>query len=397
MDLDMDKARLTFLWTRYIGDSLTVEESMEFKRIVNDPQNQITLEELLTEYYYGISHEVDLYGVRDKKQERIYQYIVSQPQNRYKKTYSFWMKYVAAALLLCVLGLGYYMYRQGAAEQYLQLTNQSDVEPGKMGATLTLADGRKISLADLAKGELITESGGHLSKNADGALSYTTEQMNANGEEGWNTLSTTSGEMIMMVMPDKSKVWLNAESSLEFLPTLNRQHIREVKLKGEAYFEVAKDKQRPFVVVTDRQKITVLGTHFNVSSYGEDNKSRTTLLEGSVQVESPRSSKSAILKPLQQAIVVDNAIQVRQADAEEAVAWKNGDFVFGIESFEESLRKIERWYNIEFEYNEKEIKDVVLDGWISRNSKLSEVLRRIEQAGSLQFKIKERRVMVRKK
>lgn len=312
-------------------------------------------------------------------------------------TYSLWRRISIAASVLLLLGIILYLSMYTGTERYQSpLTiHQDTISPGKNGATLTLANGQQVKLSDIAAGAIQMEDGTHLSKTADGQLLYD-EGSSANSLAVQHTLSTAKGEMYMMTLQDGTKVWLNAASALTFSPTFNVQNAREVTLTGEAYFEVAKDKKRPFIVTTKYQKVTVLGTHFNISSYEDEPEIKTTLIEGSVQVSNLSSQTSVVLKPCQQTIVHGDNTQVQQADVGEILAWKNGDFVFGKDDFEESMRKIERWYDIEFVYKESDVKNIKLDGWISRDSRLADVLRKIELAGNIKFEIKGRRILLMK-
>ncbi|MGJ1268815.1 FecR family protein [Sphingobacterium spiritivorum] len=309
------------------------------------------------------------------------------------RVYSLWTRISVAASVLLLLGASFYVYRYNTTEkqQSLPVVHQDSITPGKSGATLTLANGRKIQLSDAAVGELATEYGTRISKTADGRLLYD-EESAGKSSSAQNTLSTAKGEMYMMTLPDRTKVWLNAASSITFSPAFNHLASREVTLTGEAYFEVTKDKKRPFIVTTAQQKVTVLGTHFNISSYTDEKEVRTTLMEGAVKVSNLQSGTALVLKPDQQAVVNGGNIHMQQVDVNEILAWKNGEFVFGTDDFAESMRKIERWYDIEFVYKESDVKNIRLDGWISRSSQLADVLRKIEVAGNIKFEIKGRRV-----
>lgn len=308
--------------------------------------------------------------------------------------YSLWTRISVAASVLLLLGASFYVHRYGTTEKQQSLVvHQDSITPGKSGATLTLGNGRKIQLSDAAVGELATEYGTRISKTADGRLLYD-EESAGKSSAAQNTLSTAKGEMYMMTLPDGTKVWLNAASSITFSPAFNLPGLREVSLTGEAYFEVAKDKKRPFIVTTARQKVTVLGTHFNISSYADEKEVKTTLMEGAVKVSNLQSGIALVLKPDQQAVVNGGNIHIHQVDVNEILAWKNGDFVFGSESFEASMHKIERWYDVEFVYKESDLGNIRLEGWISRSSRLSDVLRKIELAGNIKFEIKGRRILL---
>ena len=210
---------------------------------------------------------------------------------------------------------------------------------------------------------------------------------NQSEPNGTNTLSTSRGETYQVILPDKSKVWLNATSSISYSTSLReRDGERRVMLSGEAYFAVAKDKSRPFIVRTANQEVRVLGTHFNVNSYADKNSTVTTLEEGSVMVN-PLNKKinPTILKPGQQSLFNGSSLSIETANMEAALGWKNGLFVFDQASVPEVMQQISRWYNIDVEYKGV-IPEDKIGGDISRQSDLSAVLRMLELV-NIRYKI----------
>ncbi|MGJ1265417.1 FecR family protein [Sphingobacterium spiritivorum] len=378
-----DKEKYQQLASKWLDKTITEEELQVFNAwYESDPDGIIEISESFAQTEGQLAERM-LKGINSRIHKT--------------RVYSLWTRISVAASVLLLLGASFYVYRYSTTEKQhsRQVVSQDSIAPGKSGATLTLANGRKIRLSDAAVGELVTEYGTRISKTADGGLLYD-EESAGKSSTAQNTLSTAKGEMYMMTLPDRTKVWLNSGSALTFSPTFNEQNSRSVTLTGEAYFEVAKDKRRPFVVNTAKQKVTVLGTHFNISSYADEKEVKTTLIEGAVKVHNLQSGTVLLLKPDQQAIVNGENLYMQQVDVNEIIAWKNGDFVFGTESFEASMRKIERWYDVEFVYKESDIKDIRLDGWIARSSRLSDVLHKIELAGNIKFEIKGRRILLTK-
>jgi ferric-dicitrate binding protein FerR (iron transport regulator) len=194
-----------------------------------------------------------------------------------------------------------------------------------------------------------------------------------------------------MVLPDGSKVWLNAESSLRF-PTAFTGNQREVTLTGEAYFEVAKNKEKPFRVEVDGMSINVLGTHFNVNAYLDENNIRTSLLEGSVKII--KGNLSELLKPGYQAVLnkKQDKIRITDADMDGVMAWKNGLFQFDGADINTIMHEIGRWYNVEIVYSGK-VPARTFEGKISRNAELSEVLRILELS-KVKFSVVGRKIIV---
>lgn len=308
----------------------------------------------------------------------------------------------AAAVAAMVFGIWFYSTNNGTLTKVQDDEVRSDIAPGKQGATLTLGNGKKIRLSDAGQGILAKETDIVISKTADGQLIYeitspSKETLHRGGERSaTNTLSTAKGETYMVILPDKSKVWLNTASSLTYNAVLNDAGKRVVKLSGEAYFEITKDKGHPFVVKTNKQEVEVLGTHFNVNSYADEGQIKTTLLEGSVKVSPLTGSlDKAILTPGQQSIFTDKGISVVQADAGEAVAWKNGYFRFDEEGIESIMRKLSRWYNIEV-YYDGPIPDEQFSGRISRYKDISQALGMLDYNQTVHFKIEGRRITVTK-
>ncbi len=311
-----------------------------------------------------------------------------------KKEKSLWPKILtAAASIVLVVGLGLYLNHKKPSHLSQKLPiYKNDILPGKKSATLTLSNGKKIVLSEAVNGEIANESGLGISKTTDGKLVYEVKA----DKTGYtvNTLSTTKGETYQVRLPDNTLVILNSASSLTYATSLNTKGERMVGLKGEAYFEVAKDEAHPFIVKTDRQEVKVLGTHFNVSSYSADNEVKTTLLEGKVSVTAMKINKSEFLIPGQQSVLSENEFYIKdKVDIEEAVAWKNGYFKFN-GSLGKIMEKVARWYDIEVIYLKKPDPNLAFGAEISMQRNISELLKIIEATGAVRFKIEGRRVFV---
>jgi ferric-dicitrate binding protein FerR (iron transport regulator) len=267
------------------------------------------------------------------------------------------------------------------------LTTQPDILPGSNRAMLTLSDGSTIVLDEATNGSLASQGNIKVIKLTDGQLSYQSRGADENSpatDAGnlYNTITTPKGGQYQVVLPDSSVVWLNAASSLRFPVSFAHVARRTVELTGEAYFEIAKNTSAPFTVKHSGTEIQVLGTSFNVNAYADEDAIRTTLLEGSVKVVQQQSA--VVLKPGQQASVIhgnDNTvnpvIRVQRTDTEDAVAWKNGLFVFNNADIQSIMRQISRWYDVEIRFEGKLPVDKFI-GEVPRNSKVSEVLKIIE-------------------
>ncbi|WP_316838206.1 FecR family protein [Pedobacter nutrimenti] len=296
---------------------------------------------------------------------------------------------VASVVLICTVG-GYYLNNSRNAVSSTNLAKQNEINPGSNKATLTLANGKKIVLSEAKKGELAHEAGVVITKAANGMLVYEIKAQNEQDNHRMNTLSTANGEQYQVSLPDGTKVWLNAATSLRYPASFGLTKERRVELNGEAYFEVAKDKTHPFIVTTNRQSVEVLGTHFNVNSYSDETITKTTLLEGAVKI-----NDFVVLKPGEEGVLAKSGtLTVRKADTEGAVAWKNGLFVFENESLKTAMNKIARWYNVEVQFQDRSLELLGVGGSISRFDKISEILRLFEKAGDIQFTIKGRTIII---
>ncbi|WP_316813370.1 FecR family protein [Pedobacter heparinus] len=331
----------------------------------------------------------ELLGILNQSFARISDTIDAKPKRSPMRLWPRMAAGIAAVLALTALGI--YFFNAKNAEPNNGFTMSQDVAPGKTGATLTLANGKKIRLADAAKGEIAREAGIRVSKTAEGQLVY--EIGEGSGDPGkLNKLSTAKGETYMVTLPDKSRVWMNAASSLTYATSLHEPQ-RRVKLEGEAYFEVAEDKAHPFIVETEGQKIEVLGTHFNVNAYTDEETVTTTLLQGSVKVSGKPGSK--MLKPGDQSSLDQRSISVARVDTERAIAWKNNKFLFENDDIQYIMRMIARWYDVDVVYT-GEMPTEKFGGGVSRFDHASQVLKILESTGGAHFKIEGRKILVSK-
>lgn len=294
----------------------------------------------------------------------------------------------AAVLLLFLSGLTWLIlhrqYSQPVAVQGSQQRFAEDVMPGGSKATLTIGEGQPILLDTLRA----AVHGNHLLSNGNGLLEYRPKQNNT--DISINTVTTPEGGTYRVVLPDGTRVWLNASSYIQF-PSAFTDNERLVKTSGEVYFEVMKDPSRQFVVQSPHARMEVLGTHFNVSDYNDDIYAKTTLIEGSVAVSS--SSGKVVLQPGSQA-QIDRAadIKVQEADVEAEIAWKNGLFIFNGAKLPSIMKQVERWYQVKVIYKTEITSDFV--GVIRRDEPLSKLLQLLELTGEVHFNITGQTVTV---
>lgn len=303
-----------------------------------------------------------------------------------------WPRIAVAASITLFVGLGSLIYINKQDKQLTEQFAQHDVNPGKQGATLTLADGSKIRLSDAINGQLANEAGVIITKTANGELIY--EIKGNTNENNINTIATSNGETYRVKLPDGSVVWLNSSSSLTYAANLIQHKKRTVQLTGEGYFEITKDESHPFIVKTADQEVEVLGTHFNINSYTDEPVTATTLLEGSVKILAGNNMKTIV--PGEQARSTKGQLSVTQVNTENIIDWKDGEFNLDGLDFRTAMRKISRWYDVEIIYENSVPEDIQSGGWIPRDSKLSSILKLIENSGQVKFRVEEKKVYVYK-
>lgn len=283
----------------------------------------------------------------------------------------------AAASVLFVIFFGTYFYLTQPSSK--TLANQSIVKkdviaPSSSKATITLANGQIVELDAIGSGTLVASQGAvNVMKTEDGQIVY----RGTSKEIAYNTLYNPRGsKVISLRLNDGTIVWLNSQSSIRY-PVAFVGEDRQVEITGEAYFEVAKNLSKKFIVASNGLNIEVLGTHFNVNSYNDNKNIKVTLLEGSVKII--KGGGTYILKPGQQAQVA-NEIQVfNGANIESVMAWKNGFFSFSGTSVEELMNILGRWYNVEIVFN-KSIPNRQFGGQIATSANLSQVVKVLNES-----------------
>ncbi|MDB5157132.1 MAG: FecR protein [Mucilaginibacter sp.] len=284
----------------------------------------------------------------------------------------------AAAILVFVLIAALYYKTTKPVMVANNLKPKPTEAPNSNKAVLTLANGSKVVLDNAGNGLIAKQGNTQIKKTQEGKLIYNNNDQTATAAiPEINTISTPAGGKYQITLPDGSKVWLNALTALKF-PTSFKGKERVVELNGEAYFEVAKNKEMPFKVkMANNTTIQVLGTHFNIMAYANESSIKATLLEGSINVQKGNLSKMMV--PGQEAKITDE-ISLKPVNTEEAVAWMNGLFSFDQTDIRTVLRQIERWYNVDVVY-EGPVPDNKITGYISRSSNLPEVVKMLELSG----------------
>jgi transmembrane sensor len=297
---------------------------------------------------------------------------------------------VAASLLTAVAMIGL-TKQSGKSDLVIPVVAQGNlpVSPGRNTARLTLANGQEILLDSAGKGDLAVQGNARV-RHDSGSLAYI---ISGNSKTvSYNVLTTPRAGQYRLTLPDGSQVWLNNVSSLRY-PTSFQGKNRTVELTtGEAYFEIAKDPTRPFIVKVKGEDVEVLGTSFNIMAYPEEEGTQTTLLTGAISVKTARTSTQ--LKPDEQAQLMDNSDLkvIKNVPSQDIVSWKDGFFYFGRATFAVVMRQLARWYNVEVVYEGK-VPDMEFGGKIDRNLPLQELLKFLDK-NQVHFRIEGRNLIV---
>lgn len=370
---------------KYLDDTATPEE----KTIVENWYREVNRTDIPIPF--GSKQELDETGER----------MLAKLQSMIKppvRLMAPWRKWAAAAAIL-LLGTGSYflLFNKAKPAQIIAATPvlQHDVAPGGNKAVLTLGNGATIILDSAHIGKLAEQKNAVVIKSDSGKLVYESTKEKSAGIV-FNTLSTPRGGQYQLTLPDGSKVWLNAASSITY-PTAFTGTERKVTITGEAYFEVVHNAAMPFHVSVNGIDVEDLGTHFNINAYTDEPEIKTTLLEGSVRIA--KANHKLILKPGQQAIISNNQrIEItKSVDLDDVVAWKDGKFRFNSVDIQSIMRQAARWYDVEVEYedNGKVNEPETFSGGISRNVNVSELLHILEITGKVHFDIEGKKIIVK--
>lgn len=394
--------RFDYLYRQYINRSCTYEEMQELLQYVSSPEWKDHMAAIADQHLEQLRVPDNLPQI---DWEFMYQKIITQPAvavismadeaSSRRIRHLQWKKIAVAAAITIVLGAaGYWWLVRDRITEVAVTENKPavlrDVQPGGNKAILTLGDNSSIVLDSAANGKLAQQGNTVINKTKDGELRY--EQSGRKYEVAYNTLATPRGGQYQLVLPDGSKVWLNAASSIRY-PTAFTGSERKVTVTGEVYFEVAHNVTKPFVVSVDETTIEVLGTHFNINSYSEEKSIRTTLLEGKVRVVA--KGQSGVLQPGQQAEWKSEGLAIiNDVDIEKTMAWKEGKFLFEHDALPDIMRQISRWYDVDIIYEGTPPANR-FSGIISRNRNLSEILSMLAATKNIHFTIEGKKIIVR--
>lgn len=314
-------------------------------------------------------------------------------------TLKLWKLSAAVAAAAAAITLGVWLYYSSTTSRHAEFISASrlanDIAPGKNTATLTLDNGKTILLSDSKTGVVIGKDKFVYNDGSEIPDQVRDDAGARHDKAEMFIVSTPRGGQYQVVLPDGTKVWLNAESKMSFPSQFIGRERKVLLTSGEAYFEVTRNKSMPFIVESEGansrpgQRLTVLGTHFNINNYADEGSTRTTLLEGSVKI-----NEATILKPGQQSVLTNNSIEVKQIDPADILDWKNEEFVFNEQTITDIMRKVSRWYDVGIVFTQNIDTEQTFSGKVSRNKRISEVLKIMQSTGQVNFRIEGRTVYV---
>lgn len=386
------------LLNQYVQGPMTLQERLALSKLIKDPANKEVLLSFIDEQYSRAKNAGELPAVLTQSAfDEVFEKVMLHTEEKKQSLrISISRRWWAAASILLVTGISIYFWitNSGKPSPAVTAKKQTDIQPGTEGALLTLADGSTILLDTIRNGEIVLQEG-VTARVVDGALQYSGK---GNGKL-YNTTSTPRGRQFHITLPDGTGVWLNAASSIRY-PIVFTEKERRVEVSGEAYFEVKKNQQQPFrVTVKNRIDVEVLGTEFNINAYENENEIAATLLSGSIRILKssapvPDAKSALVLKPGQQLRVQAGADWklISAADIEKVMAWRKGLFNFSDVSFEEAMRQLQRWYDIEVVY-QNGVPDIELMGEMTKGVSLNGLLIGLGKLG-VHYKLEGRKLII---
>jgi transmembrane sensor len=366
MNMKMDLQRINELIQKYADGTATEAEKTE----------------LTAWYREQASHDALFHGDENKVYHELLSRINDATGVRPMRTY--WKSWAAAASVAVLLatGIGLYFSKHNVNQSTKQIAAGLPVKPGVI---LTLSNGSQIVLSDAANGHIANQGNVSVTKAANGQLVYhIDESAEKQPAIAYNTISTPAGGQYMIVLPDKTTVWLNAKSSLKFPVTFQNAQERHVELTGEAYFEVTHNEQMPFKVSTGELITEDLGTAFNINAYADEPGISTTLVNGAVRVTAGNSQ--VMLHPGEQAHYQEKMI-VSKVNVDGVIAWKDGYFRFDDETLESIMRTMSRWYNVSYVFEDEDLRKETFGIMATRAGNIFVLLSLLEKTGPARFKL----------
>lgn len=397
----MEKEQLIRLISQYVANSMSDKDLALLQDVLRKKTDEDLLEIWDLVSYENKDNEVDRLDA-----DSLFQKIVADidrktypVQKANSRTLKRIVAVLSAACLIVMLKFAFDFYRDLVSDdtEMAITTEDHQILPGGNKARILLADGAEIDLEMLTNDTTVTLDGYSVHKTADGSITYVVHESDIKQSNIYNTIVTPRGGEYNLIMADGTRIAINSSSTLRYPISFNEE-VRNVELEGEAYFEVeplyVNNRKIPFIVKTSEQTLEVLGTTFNINSYGET--IQTTLVEGAVKL-SFEEGKPRLLKPNQQAVFekVSKRTEINTVDPFYITAWKNGSFAFEDASIQEVMESLGRWYDLEVVFK-SDLRNNKFSGTISKFEDIDKLLKAIELTGSVKFEIQGRRIFVMK-
>ena len=369
------------LWEAFWHDHLDDDQIKELRNLSDE-----AFETELKHRWDKYSSKNSIFSKRER-QNIINQILIKGSTEKQKRPNIFY--FVAASLAILILGY-FALFSPEKVDSTVKMEKSIDLNPGENKAVLTLSNGKKISLGSFGNGLLTEDGQAKIYTSEKGALTYIaateTQQILT------NNITTPRGGQYKLTLADGTNIWLNAASSLTYPSAFQKGKPRIVELSGEGFFEVRHNAQEPFIVhYGNGLEAVVLGTSFNINTYADEKATYTTLVKGSLSVQSPQEKKE-ILTPGQQSVFIQGKTSIIAADIEETVAWKEGWFLFNRLELQAIVRQLSRWYNIDFDITGP-IGNKQFSGIVSKSNNISEVLKIMENTG-VTFTLRNQKIYV---
>lgn len=396
------RRRLKELLERYTTNAFNTSELEELLNYFNSSDGLNELDEEVQELFeqFQVDEKIDV------DSEKLFQNLIANPDFYEKHRRTKVWKWVISTAAVVVLAIGAFLYSSqlktedsSAGSQIVlkQIKGSSNTE--QKYAVLKLADGREINLDDSDAGLLVSDVNFQIMLKGTQLQYITDEEVNKSGKIAMNSISIPKGKQYQVCLPDGSKIWLNAMTTITY-PVQFASGSREVLIEGEAYFEVKHAENWPFIVQANDQMVEVLGTHFNISAYDDDEETKTSLVEGSVRVSLPNSLNTSdinttVLTPGHQSVIAKNgkSIKVEEVDTEEVVSWRNNLFVFSNEPIRDVMRKVSRWYDVQIVVDDAVGRERI-GGTIPRFENIEEVMGALKATSLLDYRMKGGKVII---
>jgi len=381
------------LIARDMSGQLSQPEKESLKKWINSSaQNQQQYRKILDGANLSVRNSLYECVDTEKGWNKVSKSLVSQHRIRIA---TFLFRYAAAILIPVLMGITAYWYLNEKSQNVVQPI--AEIVFGTNSAVLVLANGENVNLSS-EKTKNLVENDGTLIKNANKELSYAKQLSRKAKTALLNTLIVPQGGDYTLILSDGTRVFVNSMSKLVF-PVCFTGDKREIILEGEAYFEVAKDKSKPFIVTIKGLKVEVLGTSFNIKAYPNDNKSFTTLIEGKVKINSGlQTLNQSFLEPDQQAVYdpATSGIVVQQVDAKQFVQWIKGKYTFTNQPLDEIMKTLSRWYDFNYQFEDESLKNIRFEGGLNKYESIDPILNIIKKTGKVKVTLKGKEILFSK-